>query len=132
MGQFELRDLLPYTDWGVPLQRAPKAFTRQPLGEEQETEIRWGKPSDFPFQPGTPYQGPGFQVQNPHNPTSPTTPPNRPRTSEVWQETGRNTHDKRVENPDDSEQYVIVEVIDDITFSTPRGFVQLKLNNPSE
>jgi hypothetical protein len=43
----------------------------------------------------------------------------------------RKTHEKKVTNPDDSSQYVMVEVIDEISFLGPNGqFWTLKLDNP--
>jgi hypothetical protein len=43
----------------------------------------------------------------------------------------RTTHDKRVENPADSGQFVDVEVIDEIKFRTPEGSTRVVvLDNP--
>lgn len=51
--------------------------------------------------------------------------PNEPEVEvSQWTETGRETHVIVISNPEDPEQYVIVEVVDAIMFSGPNGELQ--------
>lgn len=49
----------------------------------------------------------------------------------VYSETGRSTHDKRVENPDDPDQFVVVKVIDSMKFNGPGARkISFQFSNP--
>lgn len=84
---------------------------RPPLDEDREADIRFGGPSDFPYDP---VNNIGINVGG-FNTKKPDPPPDVIE----YNETERNTDKIRVENPDDSEQYVMVERINDITFQGP-------------
>jgi len=70
-----------------------------PLREDNEAIIRWGGTSNF-------YDSRlAFEYQR------------RTQSPTAWREFSRQTRNVRVENPEDPSQYVVVEVIDSITFS---------------
>lgn len=102
---------------------------------EQESEIRWGKASSFQWSVTNPPAtgGGGFTV-NPGGDDEEEPEPG-PKTLE-FDETARSTENIRVENPSDSEQYVIVQRINDITFRGPTDFanalIQLRDGSISE
>lgn len=106
--------------------RDQRVYTKPPRGETGEASIRWGAQSDFNYSPGVTQSGAGFTLKPDENPTQPT---NRPREI-IWSEVSRRTQRKRVENPDDPDQYVIVARITQIVFSTPQGNVKMILRPP--
>lgn len=94
---------------------------RNAPGEEQEAELIWGQASDFNVI--DPPRLPGFRVNNPD------TPPEDlpPELQEIeYNEVDRETTMVRVENPNDSEQYVMVERIDTITFDSSSDNIRRK------
>lgn len=84
---------------------------------EQEAEIRWGKASNFQWSVSNPpaTNGGGFTVR-PGDEDDETPPV---ASTLEFEEVHRTTENIRVENPSDSEQYVIVQRINDITWSVP-------------
>ena len=97
---------------------SPSPPRRPPEGASGDAVLRWGRPSNF--------------VISAKNRTSnivsyPTQPEEEEEEGLVYQEVERTTTTVRVENPDDSEQFVDVERIDRITFlgpdNIPRTFV---------
>ena len=90
--------------------------SRPPPKEAAEANIRWGASSSFGFKDADQFIYPTHRVNF---------PPDKDdeeflSVAEIsFSEEVRQTTEKRVENPEDSEQYVIVEVIDSITFSGP-------------
>ena len=103
---------------------------------EQESEIRWGKPSSFQWSVSNPppTRGGGVNV-NPSPGGDDEEDEPGPKTLE-FEETERSVEDIRVENPSDSDQYVIVQRINDITFLAPadmlNSLVQLRDGSISE
>ena len=88
---------------------------------EQEAEIRWGKASNFQWSvTNPPATGGGGVTVRPNDDDEEEGEPG-PTTLE-FDETARTTENIRVENPSDSEQYVIVQRINDITFRGPADF----------
>lgn len=87
---------------------------------EQAAEIRWGKASSFQWSVTNPPAGGSVTVRLPDD--EPEEPVPGPRTLE-FDETTRTVQNIRVENPSDSEQYVIVQRINDITFRGPSDFL---------
>lgn len=110
------------------VKRDQRVFTKPPRPDLAETGLCWGKPSDFPYTPSSGWGGTGFTVQSPPNPNNPNNAPGEI----TWNEVKRKTEDKRVENPDDEDQYVIVARIKEITFSTPQGNVKMVLKPPTD
>lgn len=91
-----------------------------------EAFLRWGGPSQFNFsdsfrdKANNPF---GFHTKD---------EPNDENVVYQFTETGRNTSQVRVENPDDPDQFVIVEQINAIEFSGPKGVVySFRFANPS-
>jgi hypothetical protein len=97
---------------------------RKPLpGEGGEAFDSWGGPSRFsrpdisdPIESPTRVGGGGFKVEWPKDDKQDS---ERVR---VYSEIRRETEEVRVENPDDEDQYVMVERIKSIDFSTPDGW----------
>lgn len=89
---------------------------------EEEAEIRWGKPSTFTWSVTNPPGGfsPGGTVigSNNDDDDGDADDPPGPKTLE-FNETERHISTVTVTNPSDPEQYVVVERIEDITFSVP-------------
>lgn len=87
---------------------------------EEEAEIRWGGPSSFQWSVTNPptNSGPSINVKPNDDEEEPTEPEDKIL---VFDEIAANTEteDVRVENPEDSEQYVIVERILNIFFLSP-------------
>lgn len=98
-----------------------RLLARKPSEDEDaEAQVRWGKASQFIAQmQGTQYL-PTINIVN-----WPDFPGNEEDEEEEtvidWNELARTTSDVRVENPDDDEQYVIVQRVETITFQTPEG-----------
>lgn len=104
---------------------------------EQVSEIRWGKASSFQWSVTAPpplSEGTGVRF-DPDRDEDEDDPAPTSRTLE-FDETARSVENIRVENPSDSEQYVIVQRINDITFRGPADFtgalVQLRDGTISE
>lgn len=104
-----------------------RAERRQPpvIEDLPEAFIEWGGPSQFEFDNSfrnVANSGRSFRVNDDGDDPDPGT---------SWSEAGRTTSDVRVENPEDPEQYVIVQRIDSISFNTPGGKISLSLSHPS-
>lgn len=84
-----------------------------PTEEEEESEICWGGPGSFTFDE---IDGGGIKTDPPDEEE-----PVGGGGTHGWTEIGRAWQNIRVENPDDSEQYVIVQRIDWISFTPPGG-----------
>ncbi len=105
---------------------------RQPLpGEDDEAFISWGAPSRFitpqitqPVTSSSSFGG-GFRVTWPED--------DKPKKSQIertYTEISRTVDTIKIENPEDSSQYVMIERIDEIQFSAPDGSTAtFKLNN---
>lgn len=92
------------------------ALLRPPV-EQGDAEIRWGKPSKFQInEPDQPDQITYTTVVN----TTTTITPDPPPGSDVfyYDEFKRKEHKVRIENPDDSEQWVEDAVMDWIIFQS--------------
>lgn len=87
-------------------------------GEGGEASATWGGPSQFVLPDGIDQDSSGLTV-NIEEPEK-TDPPPEVQVLE-FTEVQRNVSEKRIENPDDPEDFVDVEVIDDITFAGPDG-----------
>lgn len=107
-----------------------KAKRRKP-GAEAEASITWGQASQFETVKGYPdvyLRTSGDQPQQQDDGTT-SNEPDVPQTR-TYTELGRTVETVRVENPDDSTQYVMVDRIKSITFSAPDGTpVRFVLNN---
>lgn len=95
-----------------------------PILPEPESFIEWGGPSAFTFDDSfrdLATSGNSFRV-NDDKDTNKTI---------VYTERGRSTSDKRIENPEDSDQFVIVKRINSISFTGAGGaIVEFQLSNP--
>ena len=109
---------------------------RQPLpGEEDEAFISWGSASRFispqitqPVTSRTSFGGGGFRVTWPDDKDK-----NKEKKTLEYTEIERTVTEVRVENPDDEEQYVMVERIESIDFRGPDGAThRFTLNNDAE
>lgn len=114
---------------------------RPHVAEDRDALIAWGRPSRFsilsdPGQLKEPFETfPGITVvpEPPRRPDEPPPPPNpddpptqQPPGAQVyhWEEMGRLFNVVRVENPDDSTQFVNIERIQAILFRAPDGSYQ--------
>lgn len=85
----------------------------EPAVQEPEAFIEWGGPSVFSFDDTfRELAGAGTAKKDDDDNEPP---------EEHWTENGRSTSDVRVENPDDPDQFVIVQQIDSIGFTGPGG-----------
>lgn len=110
-----------------------RLLARKPA-EDQEAEalVRWGAASDFIKALGGEQFIPTISTVNwPEFPGGGESEEEEEEEKEIpvvdWTEMSRTTSDVRVENPDDEEQYVIVQRIETITFQTARG-ERIRLN----
>ncbi len=93
---------------------------RLPEDADAEAEVRWGKASNFIAQmEGQAYLPTVTIINLPGYPTDDDEPEDLPVLD--WYEQERTISEVRVENPDDEDQYVIVERIETITFQTAEG-----------
>lgn len=93
-----------------------------PAGDEPEAYIEWGGPSQFEvdnFEEAAD-QHFGFRVEDTPADDIP---------EFVYRELGRRVTEVRVENPDDPDQFVIVERIDEILFDGKGRRLRLVLRN---
>lgn len=103
-----VRPWVPVTSFTMP--RVVTPIEVQPIAF-----VRVGQPSTFDFDDSFRHkatQGIGFRVNDGDDPAPIT---------DVYTEMGRVTSDVRVENPDDADQFVVVERIDKITFRAPHS-----------
>ena len=108
-----------------------RLLARKPSEDQgAEAHVRWGKASSFVAALRGRQFLPSVQIVN-----WPDFPDNEDDDKEQpvkdWFELSRETSDVRVENPDDSEQYVIVQRVEKITFQTPEG-ERIRLNFKNE
>jgi len=98
-----------------------RLLARKPSEDEDaEAQVRWGKASDFVQALKGEKFLPSIQIINwPDFPGDDKDDEEEPVID--WHELARTTSDVRVENPDDSDQYVIVQRVETITFQTPEG-----------
>jgi len=114
---------LPTTIGGALLDRM-KARQLAP-DEEAEAEIIWGQPTQFAaLQPGT---EPTVTINLPDEEE-----PDEEEPDLQWQEVWREEEEVRVENPEDSEQYVIVANVVRIRFLGPDNRYHMFNLNPPE
>jgi len=96
------------------------AAKRAALVATSEASIRWGKPSNFSVVGGggsiVGGSGGGTVVVIWPPDTPPEDPPKQEPPPFQYNEEWRSTSKVRVENPDDSEQYVMVERVESIIF----------------
>ena len=104
-----------------------KAFRAIP-GEDKEATIRWGKAGFEQVPPGDDPND-NFSI-NLEEDDPPPAPPDQKTL--VFNEIDRKVTPVRVENPDDPEQFVMVERIDNITFKGPDGIDRQFVLNPPE
>jgi hypothetical protein len=106
---------------------------RQPLpGENDLAFISWGAPSRFitpqltqPVTSSSRFGSGGFRVTWPEDEK-----PQKSEVNRIYAEISRTVDTIKVENPDDPEQYVMIERIDEIEFRAPDGSTAtFKLNN---
>lgn len=86
----------------------------EPAPVEPEAFLRWGGPSAFSFDDSfrdVASGGVSFHTDDDDNDD----------VEEQYSETGRSTSDVKVENPDDPDQFVIVQQIQSMAFSGPGG-----------
>ena len=93
-----------------------KALRPVPGEEEGEAILRWGAKADFSIQSTAAPEKTGISINLELDQPA---PPEK-KTIE-FNELSRNFTEVRVENPLDSEQFVMVARIDDITFDGPDG-----------
>jgi hypothetical protein len=98
-----------------------RLLARKPTEDQDaEAQVRWGKASKFVQALKGEKFLPSIQIINwPDFPGDDKDDEEEPVID--WHELARTTSDVRVENPDDSEQYVIVQRVETITFQTPEG-----------
>ncbi|TBB28120.1 hypothetical protein ELH48_13630 [Rhizobium ruizarguesonis] len=108
-----------------------RLLARKPSEDEDaEAQVRWGKASSFVQQLKGEKILPTIQIVNwPDFPGNDKDDEEEPVID--WQELARTTSNVRVENPDDSDQYVIVQRVETITFQTPEG-KRIRLNFKNE
>lgn len=100
------------------LQRALSA--RPPVDDSGEADLRWGKKSRFELV--DPQQVHGLRVRYATNGDGQQTQEPPPECNVLqFDEVQRGIEEIRIENPEDSQQYVIVERIAFIIFSAPDG-----------
>lgn len=100
------------------LQRALSA--RPPVDDSGEADLRWGKKSRFELV--DPQQIFGFRVRYANNGDGQQTEEPPPEVNVLdFNEVQRAVEEIRVENPEDSQQYVIVERVAWIIFNGPDG-----------
>lgn len=92
--------------------------SRPPPNEAAEANIRWGGRSSFGFKEADQFIYPTHRVNFPPRPEEEEEKEEEEVTIE-FDEFDRETSDHRVENPEDEDQYVIVQRIDVITFRGP-------------
>lgn len=101
---------------------------------EEETEVRWGKASQFAYSitdPDEQLNSGGMQV-NPTDDEGNEEEPPEPASALIYQEVRRIAFPIRIENPDDSSQYVIVQRIYVIVFNGNDGLARtFILDHPS-
>ncbi|MBB2841263.1 UNVERIFIED_ORG: hypothetical protein GGE64_005045 [Rhizobium etli] len=110
-----------------------RLLARKPSEDQDaEAQVRWGKASDFVQALSGRKFLPSIQIINwPDFPGNDEDEEEEPVID--WHELARTTSDVRVENPDDSEQYVIVQRVETITFQTPEGErIRLNFKNEAE
>lgn len=110
-----------------------RLLARKPSEDQDaEAQVRWGKASDFVQALSGRKFLPSIQIINwPDFPGNDEDEEEEPVID--WEEIARTTSDVRVENPDDSDQYVIVQRVETITFQTPEGErIRLKFKNEAE
>lgn len=109
----------PYVERDNVLQRY--VDSRPPENLDDEANIRWGATSTFGFESGAGFgEAPTVTVTYP--PTEDDTDPENPADIYVDFEEVQELREEtevRVENPDDSEQYVMVKNVDVIVFEGP-------------
>lgn len=93
---------------------------RPPEADSGEANIRWGAPSTFGFQKGNIGIGPEVIINWP-DPEDPEEPDEAPEevTLDFTEVARTETEERRVENPDDEDQYVMVKDVSVIVFSGP-------------
>lgn len=101
---------------GLP--SSPLPPRRRPEGGSGDAVLRWGKPSDFQFASTAVRRV--FVTQ----PSYDELPEDDEQVERLFTETAREVTVKRIENPDDANQFVDVEVIDRISFRGPDGVVR--------
>lgn len=104
----------PFQSPGVINDKKTRVTRVKNVGKEKAI-IRWGSAGDAPEtrQVGLKVTVKGQDVKK------------------AFKQTGKKTTDVRVENPDDSSQFVVVKRIDEITFQRPKPFVNNKTGQPS-
>lgn len=112
LGRVSMEGLVRPFETRFKLRQDPRIETlREAPGTSETSNLCWGIPS-------SPLLGTSVKTRNP------TDPPERDKpdqTEITWQEQSRKTKKIRVENPDDAEQYVMVERIEEIVFTQPSG-----------
>lgn len=123
---------------------------RPERGDSEDAFATWGAASRFKvvdqtgkqaqrtepsFETGTTIPGPTKPAKRPDDPDDPDQPPdpNRPPVPvQHWSEVARDEQTVRIENPQDSEQWVDVKRVTAILFRAPNGeYHQFNLNPPS-
>ncbi|NEI52723.1 hypothetical protein GR217_34455 [Rhizobium leguminosarum] len=107
-----------------------RLLARKPSEDKDaEAHVRWGKASSFVVQMRGRQFLPTISIVNwPEFPKDKDDDKEQP--VKDWFEISRETSDVRVENPDDSDQYVIVQRVEKITFQTPEGeLIRLNFKN---
>ena len=107
-----------FTPRAIAIHDRLRAFREAP-GSEDEAEIRWGAAGFEQIEGGGGPQDDNFSVRI-VDPDEPDQPPEK-QVLEFKEIGKRVTEDVRVENPNDSEQFVIVQTILEITFEGPDG-----------
>jgi hypothetical protein len=101
---------------------------RRVPGEDEEAALCWGGPSNFTSSPTTPsvtpptQPGGGGGVVDDEDDDLGACPT-------AWEEVDKETEDVRIENPEDPEDYVIVQRRTRSQFQTPNGFVCITWDN---
>lgn len=107
-----------------------RLLARKPAEDQDaEAHVRWGKASSFVVKMRGEQYLPSVNIIN-----WPGFPKNEDDEKEQpvkdWFEVNRTTSDVRVENPDDSDQYVIVQRCETVVFRTPEGeLIRLNFQN---
>jgi hypothetical protein len=108
-----------------------RLLARKPSEDQgAEAHVRWGKASSFVVALHGGQFLPSVNIVNwPNFPKNEDDDKEQP--VKDWFELSRETSDVRVENPDDSDQYVIVQRVEKIIFQTPEG-ERIRLNFKNE
>ena len=111
---------------GFPPPVVARIPRRRPPGADGEATLRWGAPGVFQFITGGGVTQPTFTVL----PSGDAAEEDDAALGLIFTETGRQTTTVRISNPQDAQDFVDVERIEQISFQGPDGLIRtFVLNN---